>query len=349
MKARRRLRRRRVPRHGARDPPAAVAAGQHPITKGQVERAQSRTSSTRSEPMPTKRELWWDRDGHDWPNRESSRFVDVAGLRWHIQEMGRGPIVLLLHGTGASTHSWRTLAPLLASTFTVVALDLPGHGFTAAPERNGLSLRGMARSIGELTRSVAGEPAMVVGHSAGAAIMIRMALDETIVPRALVSLNGALLPLRGIATQFFSPLAKLLVLNPLVPRLFSWRASDRAAVERLIRNTGSKIDPAGVDLYRRLVSSRGHVASALAMMANWDLGPLVRDLPKLKVPLLLVVGGEDRAISSGDAFRIRDRLPAARVEYLRGLGHLAHEEQPQEIARIVTEFASSLNIVHSDN
>jgi len=301
----------------------------------------------RSEPMSTDRELSWNRDGSDWPNRETSRFVDVAGLRWHIQEMGRGPIVLLLHGTGASTHSWRTLAPLLASIFKVIALDLPGHGFTKTPERNGLSLRGMARSIGELVHSVSGEPAMVVGHSAGAAIMIRMALDGTITPRALVSLNGALLPFRGIASQFFSPLAKLLVLNPLVPRLFSWRASDRASVERLIRNTGSKIDPAGVDLYRRLVSSPGHVASALAMMATWDLDSLVRELPKLKVPLLLVAGGEDRAISSGDAFRIRDRLPAAEVKYLRGLGHLAHEEQPEQIARIVTEFASSLKIVQS--
>jgi len=297
--------------------------------------------------MSTDRELSWNRDGRDWPNREASRFVNVAGLRWHIQEMGQGPIVLLLHGTGASTHSWRTLAPLLASTFTVVALDLPGHGFTATPERKRLSLGGMARTISQLLHAVTIEPSVVVGHSAGAAIMIRMALDMTIEPHALVSLNGALLPFRGIASQFFSPLAKLLVLNPLVPRLFSWRASDRAAVERLIHNTGSKIDPAGVDLYRRLVSSPGHVASALAMMANWDLHPLVRDLPKLKVPLLLVACGEDRAISSRDAFLVRDHLPAAKVKYLRGLGHLAHEERPEKIARIVTEFASSLNIVHS--
>jgi magnesium chelatase accessory protein len=286
--------------------------------------------------------LSWDRDGQDWPNREASRFVNAAGLRWHVQQMGDGPVLLLIHGTGASTHSWRALAPLLAQSFTVVAPDLPGHGFTETPQRQGLSLPDMAREIGELLRQLALDPAIVVGHSAGAAIMIRMTLGGLVTPRALVSINGALLPFRGMASQFFSPLAKLLVLNPLVPRLFAWRASDRSAVERLIRNTGSTIEPRGIEFYHRLVSSPGHVAAALAMMANWDLEPLVRDLPSLKTPLLLIAGGEDRAISADEAFRVRALLPSAKIEYLRGLGHLAHEERPEQIARIITGMAASL-------
>ncbi|MDU3043759.1 MAG: alpha/beta hydrolase, partial [Bradyrhizobium sp.] len=56
----------------------------------------------------------WSVDGKDWPNRAASRFVDAAGLRWHVQMMGEGPVALLAHGTGAATHSWRDLAPLLA-------------------------------------------------------------------------------------------------------------------------------------------------------------------------------------------------------------------------------------------
>ena len=59
--------------------------------------------------------------------------VAAGGLRWHVQVAGDGPVLLLLHGTGAATHSWRDLLPLLAERFTVVAPDLPGHGRSDGP------------------------------------------------------------------------------------------------------------------------------------------------------------------------------------------------------------------------
>ena len=72
--------------------------------------------------------LDWALENSTWPHAEISRFHQVGGLRWHVQQMGEGPPILLIHGTGASTHSWRDLAPLLAERFTVIAADLPGHG-----------------------------------------------------------------------------------------------------------------------------------------------------------------------------------------------------------------------------
>lgn len=66
------------------------------------------------------RPLDWDSDGRDWPNREASRFVAAGPLTWHVQEKGSGPPVVLLHGTGAATHSWRHLMPLLADRKSVV-------------------------------------------------------------------------------------------------------------------------------------------------------------------------------------------------------------------------------------
>ena len=79
----------------------------------------------------------------DWPNRTASRYVEAGGLRWHVQSLGdTGPVILLLHGTGAATHSWAGLAPLLATRFRVVAPDLPGHGFSGAAVGAGMSLPG---------------------------------------------------------------------------------------------------------------------------------------------------------------------------------------------------------------
>ena len=288
----------------------------------------------------------WQREGRDWPNREASRFPVESGLRWHLQVMGEGPVILLVHGTGAATHSWRRLAPLLAERFQVLAPDLPGHGFTQAPPAPAaLSLPGMAAALGGLLRQLGKAPALVVGHSAGAAILARMCLDGLIDPRALISLNGALLPLNGLPGHFFSPAAKLLAATPFLPHLFAWRASAPDAVERLVRSTGSTLDPEGIALYRRLISCPGHVGATLSMMANWQLEPLERALPALRPPLFLVVGDNDWTVPPAEAQRVRGRLPTARIISLPRLGHLAHEERPEEVADLITQLAVSVGVL----
>jgi magnesium chelatase accessory protein len=284
-------------------------------------------------------DLVWSRDGSDWPNRDASHFIEAAGIRWHVQRMGAGPPLLLIHGTGAATHSWRALLPLLASHFDVIAPDLPGHGFTQSPPSYRLSLPGMAADVSRLLDAIGIKPDITVGHSAGAAILARMCLDGKTAPRLLVSLNGAFMPFGGIANHLFSPLAKLLVVNPLVSRLFARQASNPGAVERLIANTGSSIDAKGITLYGKLVRSPAHVAAALRMMANWKLEPLLHDLPRLAPTLVLVAAANDRSISPMVAQQVREVLPDAIIERVPSLGHLAHEEQPQRIADIILKHA----------
>lgn len=290
-------------------------------------------------PVASGDRLLWERDGADWPNRETSTFPRVSGLRWHVQRMGHGPVLLLLHGTGAATHSWRDLMPILAERFTAIAPDLPGHGFTETPGFDGLSLPGMSAAVGELLHALDVIPAYAAAHSAGAAILAHMSLSRRIDVEAIISLNGALLPLGGVAGYLFSPLAKLLARTPILPAVFARRAADPAVVERLLKGTGSTIDAVGAALYGRLVSNRGHVAAALGMMASWDLHALQRELPALRPRLVLVAGSNDLTIPAEEAFRVRDLVPAARVDYLRGLGHLAHEEQPARIAQIIASAA----------
>jgi magnesium chelatase accessory protein len=202
----------------------------------------------------------------------------------------------------------------------------------------------MADGVGQLMHELELSPALAVGHSAGAAILIRASLDGRITPRAIVRINGALLPFGSWIGQLFSPLAKLLVTAPFVSRFMSWRATSRAAVERLIRGTGSELEPVDIDLYARLFQNPGHVAAALGMMANWDLAALARDLHRLKTPLVLIAGGADKAISPDDAFRVRDIVRNGTVEYLRGLGHLAHEERPDDVAGIVLRTAQNHSV-----
>ena len=282
--------------------------------------------------------LDWSVERRWWPHAETSSFHHAGGLRWHVQQMGQGPAVLLIHGTGASTHSWRALAPRLAKKFKVTSLDLPGHGFTERAPRRRMSLPAMAALVAALVEALAVRPTLVVGHSAGAAILIRCCLDGALAPGAAISLNGALLPFRGAAGFLFPPLAKLLFLNPLTPWMAARSASDRERVVRLIQGTGSEIDEAGIDLYARLFTSPAHVAAALGMMANWDLRRFARELPALSQPLLLIAGENDLAVSPSDAERVRRMVPGARLKRLPGLGHLAHEEDAAAVADAIFEF-----------
>jgi len=275
-------------------------------------------------------------DGRHWPHRETSRFVEVGGLTFHAQTMGEGADVLLLHGTGASTHSFRDLMPLLAAHYRVTAVDLPGHGFTQTPLFVRMTLPGVAALTGAFAKAAGVAPVAIVGHSAGAAVAIRMALDDYAAPRHIIGFNASLRPFAGAAAPVFSTLARLLFVNPLTPRVFAATAS-RRRTEKLLADTGSRLDAEGVGYYHVLFRKAGHVNGALAMMAGWDLAPLQNDLPRLRADLTLVAAALDRTIPSTVAATSAAKAPNGRVVRMPGLGHLAHEEDPRAAAQIVLE------------
>lgn len=286
----------------------------------------------------------WSIEGRGWPLAEHSGFVEAGGLRWHVQMLREGPVILLLHGTGAATHSWRDLAPRLAERFTVVAPDLPGHGFTTGLPRGGLTPPAMALAVKGLVESLGVEPALIVGHSAGAAIAVQMALDG-VKARGIVGLSPALEPFPGIASSLFPSLARLLYVNPLVPHIFAAIARRPGEPKRFLeRSTGSRIEEAGMACYARLFANPGHCGGAIRMMADWDLAPLAAALPKLTVPMLLIHGDKDAAIPT-ESVRRAAVAAKARLELLPGLGHLAHEERPDLIAALIERFAAECGVL----
>ncbi len=278
----------------------------------------------------------------DWPHRACSHTVQAGGLPWHLQwlpsQQAPRSVVLMLHGTGASSHSLAALAGLLCQEHTVLVPDLPGHAFSGR-EAHALSLPGMAAALGTLLQVLQVQPDWIVGHSAGAAIAARLCLDGHAAPRAVVAINGAWFPPRGVGNWWYAPAARLLSRNPLVPHLFAWQAARPATLAKLIASTGSRLDDTGVARYRSLVGDPGHVAGVLAMMAQWDLQPLLHDLPRLVPRLLQLVGSGDTTVPPEQARSIQQRLPGSGLHLLQGLGHLAHEEAPQVVAAMLTRLA----------
>jgi magnesium chelatase accessory protein len=255
-----------------------------------------------------------------------------------VQEAGPGPgapLILLLHGVGASTHTWRDVLPLLAETANVVAVDLPGQGFSTGSAVR-MRLDTMAEDVARLIETEGWRPSALVGHSAGAAIALRVS-QKIGPPVKVLGINPALEGFSGSAEWLFPAIAKLLALNPFTANMFSF-AANRMQTTQIIKATGSKIDAEGLSYYTRLMQDRAHVNGALQMMAAWSLTALQRDLPEIAADTLFLTGSEDGTIPPEVATRAAERMPVARVEILEGLGHLAQEEAPKIIASRALRF-----------
>lgn len=279
----------------------------------------------------------WRTNGTNWPNKEASEFWRAGGFVWHVQRTGSGPTMLLLHGTGAGTHSWAPMVAHLKQDFRLVAVDLPGHGFTGTPRGFRPSLPNVADALGALLKDLDLEPDIYVGHSAGAAIVLRMAAVQETAPRLLISLNGALEPFPGLMRMIAPITAKAAAFGGLASYLVSRNASGESRVRNLVRSVGS--DPEKVDIapYSVLLQSRGHIQGALRMMAHWDLSTIVRTYKKLDLPVTFIAGAKDRAVPPSVSRQAAGQ--ALRGTYLKlpDLGHLAHEEAPEIVATLIQE------------
>ncbi|OZA18171.1 MAG: magnesium chelatase [Rhodobacterales bacterium 17-64-5] len=272
----------------------------------------------------------------NWPFRDTSRHVACKPHLWHVQEMGSGPLVLLIHGAGGATQSFRHLIPLLMADYRVVAVDLPGQGFTVLGARQRCSLDLMAEDLASLIAQEGWHPKAIIGHSAGAAIALRLA--ELLPIKAVVGINAALGTFEGVAGWIFPVLARALALAPFVPSLFSKLAGTPAQVRQLIASTGSHLDPAGKALYLHLLRMPSHVGATLLMMAQWQLEGLLRRLPGLAVPSLLITAAKDSAVPPAVSQRAARTMPDARWVDIPGFGHLVHEEAADLVADAVLAF-----------
>jgi len=265
----------------------------------------------------------------------------VHGL--HVAVTGSGPDVLLIHGTAACGDSWDRLVPALARRCRVLVPDLPGHGRSARPAR-GYALATTAATLTRMLDDLQAEPRLLVGHSAGAAVAAAMMLGGAVAPAGLVAIAPAMLGFSGGRQRLFSALAGMLALNPLIPRLVSWRARDREAVERLLQGIGTDLEAAGVDRYAALFRNSDHVGAVLAMMASWDLRELEQRLTRLDDAVLLIAGGNDRAVPPREVDRLQRHLPrAARVD-VPAAGHLPHEERPEAVLAAIRSWAAGRGV-----
>lgn len=273
----------------------------------------------------------------DWPFKAQSTLISTGHHRfWTIDTGPRdAPALLLLHGTGASGHSFRRTIPGLSQRYRTVTPDLPGHGLSATGFSGRLSLDAMAQDLWTLCDTLALSPKAIIGHSAGAAIGLRMA-ELRPVPQ-VIGLNAALGEFDGAAAFLFPILAKGLATLPFAASAITAFFGRPGTVERILTGTGSPLDAQGRAQYLRLVRDPGHVTGALGMMAEWKLQGLLNRLPQTKTQVTLIASEGDRAVPPQVSIDAAKRIPGAKLHLLPKLGHLAHEETEDGLSALILD------------
>lgn len=277
----------------------------------------------------------------NWPHRHSARRIACPPHSWCVLDIGSGPVILLLHGAGGSGHSFRHLIPLLTPHYRVIAPDLPGQGFTRAGGRGRFGLDAMAQDLVKLCATQGLQPVAVLGHSAGAAIALRIAELLPDRPKAIIGINAALGSFEGAAGVLFPLMAKALALMPLIPTLVSKLWGTASKVDSLLSSTGSQIDAAGQAQYLALVQNAGHIEGTLGMMAQWQLDGLLARLPMLTVPTILIASAGDKAVPARVSETAGGRMKSSKVVVLQRYGHLVHEEAADAVADVLLPWLAA--------
>lgn len=273
---------------------------------------------------------------YDWPNRQISRSITVGDLTWHMQISGKGPVILLLHGTGSSTHSWGELTPLLNQEAQVLSVDLPGHAFTLGASVDSLRLEQIASNLIALISELKMPwPTMVVGHSAGAPLALAFANQAPTKPQIIIGLNPSLIPPPPSYTQFFGPMLGPVTKSATLASILAKIAPLSGMTDRLLDSTNTNLPETNRNYYRRLFTSPEHVRGAMNFMASANINQVLSASSNLPSKLIWVIGESDQWVPElGLQKIIRQYFPKSTVMHWQG-GHIMHEVETAKSADLI--------------
>lgn len=267
---------------------------------------------------------------------KEDRFVSVDGLTLRYREWGNKqadrPSLLLIHGFGNSLQSFRTLAPLLAHTHHVIAIDMVGYGLSEKPVdydyHNGPQARVLIRAAHQLSL----DHIVYVGHSLGGAVALQAAVQDE---RAagLVLLNP------GIISTGVPKIVQVTL--PPLPRMSAKLFASREFRARFLKK--SYVNPEIVteqviDDVMLAARSEGYMRGTTSLMAQYREGEEIALAAKVKVPVLIPWGDQDRNKPLQEAIELQALLPGSTLVRFSSAGHYVHEEAPTEVAQAIVNW-----------
>ena len=267
------------------------------------------------------------------------RFVEAAGVSTHVETWGNGPSVLLIHGASSHIGTWRpTIVPLLQNKYLVAAYDRPGMGYTTDRPAGSDTLELQAKVAAGVIEQLGLKKPIVVAHSWGGAVALRLALDRPDLVGGLVLIAPVAYEWPGGVDWYnywsANPISGW-VFNNLVAQPFAG-ASVKSGMEAAF---APSIPPAGwmekaeVSLAARPDALRANGEDLVA--AKREVAAQQDRYPQIKVPVAILLGGDDKVVSpSIHGMMLAKVLTNARIDVVQNAGHLPHEAAPDRFMKL---------------
>jgi pimeloyl-ACP methyl ester carboxylesterase len=265
-----------------------------------------------------------------------SQFVRVGSQLVHVEQAGQGEPVVLLHGFGASTYSWRKVIPALSASHRAVAIDLNGFGYTERPKDLAAYTReGQAALVLGVLDALGIDRAHFVGHSYGGGLSLYLASIHPERFRTLVLVDSS------APTYSDDRRSRLASSRPFANLFLRAVALRPAMVRRSLKASffdGSLITPGLVQAYLDRVRIEGAEDAFYGLTVPRRLPGFKVALDKIRVPTLAVWGAEDHLISLATGRRSVARIPGSEFVVIERCGHLPMEEKPEALLAALLSF-----------
>lgn len=275
-----------------------------------------------------------------------SKFIKADGVKIHYKEIGYGnSSLVMLHGMLGNLESWHQIAPLLSSSgYRVTAYDRPAFGLTNRPaarkRNNPYTPEAQTAQAMQLMKKLGIEKPVLIGHSAGGNLAMRLAIENPASFKALILISP------GIFTE---------IPPKLIRELFNLDLLEPIGLN-IVRGIPQQIDNLIERTYYNPESVSEYMFNAYTQplkIKNWDRAiweyikaqddtMLKYNLEKITIPVLIIQGREDRIIPVFNNRILADALPDAELQIIEKCGHVAHEEATEATAAIILDFLSRL-------
>ena len=275
------------------------------------------------------------------------KFLDLDGARIHYLDKGSGPAILLVHGLGGQMGNFAYgVVERLTNEFRVVVIDRPGSGYSTRASDDAAHLAPQAAYVAQFIRKLGLERPLLVGHSLGGAIALRVALDhpETISALALIA------PLTHVPPQVPEPFRPLDIDSKLVRRLLAWTVATPIGILRgaTVLKQIFHPDPVPADFPIRgggILGLRPPSfcnVSADLVAADADLDSMVERYPTIRMPVAILYGTSDNILDyrfHGEA--MQSKVPELQLKLVEGRGHMLPVSTPDLTANFIKAAAQS--------